>query len=357
MITFDKKTIIIIGIAVAVVVTSVVAYFAVFSNSDDVTAAVMRLVSTEGDVSLTDENDEKLEIEAGMRLFDGNAIATRADSSAFINLDDSKAVKLDELSGCILRKQDKELEVVLTEGELFFNVTTKLADDELFDIKTSTMITSIRGTSGYVRVDDSGDTTLALITGQVEIIANQGSENEEIATINAGQTVKTIADENGDGVRLEIDDIDEKDLPEFVIDAIVTDSDLLKESFEQSGIDYGNDDDDDDDSDNDDDNDTDDDNDEEDEDVDTDDDNDIKTDDDSDDVDDDTDTEDDISEVDSDESDDDDDINDSQEDDSDSEEPDDAADEVDTSDDADDDTSEDESEDVDIEDDDSEENQ
>lgn len=53
-----------------------------------------------------------------------------------------------------LRKADKQLEVMLNAGTLYFNVTEPLSDNESQNIRTSTMIMGIRGTSGWVRVED-----------------------------------------------------------------------------------------------------------------------------------------------------------------------------------------------------------
>lgn len=46
------------------------------------------------------------------------------------------------------------LELYVRSGSLFFDVTEPLEEDESMDIRTSTMAVGIRGTSGWVEVED-----------------------------------------------------------------------------------------------------------------------------------------------------------------------------------------------------------
>ena len=88
-----------------------------------------------------------------LRLNDGNALSTEAESLASVGLDDTKIISIEENSRAEFYQKGKKLELVLTKGRLFFDVQQPLADNESLDIKSSTMVVGIRGTSGYVWED------------------------------------------------------------------------------------------------------------------------------------------------------------------------------------------------------------
>ena len=77
-----------------------------------------------------------------------------------------------------VQKKGKSLTLYLSSGNMFFNVEDPLKSGETFSIKTSTMTTGIRGTSGCVRVINDRVTEVHLLTGQVEIYTENPSENE-----------------------------------------------------------------------------------------------------------------------------------------------------------------------------------
>ena len=63
-------------------------------------------------------------------------------------LDNSKTAKLDASSAAKVAQSGKQLELNATAGSLFFNVPVALKSGESMNIRTSTMVTGIRGTSG-----------------------------------------------------------------------------------------------------------------------------------------------------------------------------------------------------------------
>ena len=136
--------------------------------ADEAVASTMRLARTEGTVTVTNKNGRDMGTMADMKLFSGYQMATAQSSYAWITLDDSKLIKLDAVSEAEIQKKGKDLEVLLNSGNLFFNVTESLKSDETLNIRTSTMVTGIRGTSGWVKVIDSWRTRVYILEGQVE---------------------------------------------------------------------------------------------------------------------------------------------------------------------------------------------
>ena len=145
-----KKKVIIISAAVAVIAAVVV--LCVFLNKG-LYANTMRLLKIEGTVSIEDANGNDRPVIDNVRFNSGEALSTGSDGLASVGLDDTKIVTLESDSRVEFTKSRNMLELNLTQGGLYFEVTEHLEPDETFDIRTSTMTVGIRGTSGYVFYD------------------------------------------------------------------------------------------------------------------------------------------------------------------------------------------------------------
>jgi len=139
-----KKKIIVITVAFLLVIAGIVA-FLLYRNS--IKATTMRILRLEGSVSLQEDGALKT-VKENLRLVSGNVLDTSDESLVSIGLDEAKIVTLDELSRAEFNQSGKYLSLDLTKGSLFFEVDKPLAEDETFEIETSTMIVGIRGTSG-----------------------------------------------------------------------------------------------------------------------------------------------------------------------------------------------------------------
>lgn len=150
-----------------------------FSSAESVTSAsasTMRLMKTDGSVSLTDPSDAPLSVREGMRLYSGSTLSTATKSHAGILLDDTKAVTLNEQSRASLQAEGKKLALNLEHGTMFFSVSKPLEADESFSIQTSTMTMGIRGTSGYVETVSDTESAVTLISGKVILSFSGGGE-------------------------------------------------------------------------------------------------------------------------------------------------------------------------------------
>ena len=117
-------------------------------------AATMRLQLAEGSVTIRDAAGIPVSYQANMRLYSGYTVATGDSSSAYILLDDSKAVKLDRNTTVLIKKSGRKLQVKLKAGQLIFNVAAPLDSGENLEIRTSSMVVGIRGSSGIVSLRD-----------------------------------------------------------------------------------------------------------------------------------------------------------------------------------------------------------
>ena len=225
----SKKTkIITVSGALAVIAAAVLCV--VFARSGYM-ATTMRLLRVEGAVNIEDANGTTKPIQENVRFKSGDALNTGTDGLASVGLDNTKVITLQNDSRAEFRKKRKQLELKLTKGAVFFNVTEKLKADEKFEIKTSTMTAGIRGTSGMVYYDaaDGGREALLITDGSVEVSATNPETGETKSTlVEAGQTVKVYLffDRAKDSVAFELSNVTEATLPKFAA-ARITENDAL----------------------------------------------------------------------------------------------------------------------------------
>lgn len=174
---------------------------AAFGEKSDVKAASMWLVKTEGTVAVTDDAGEAVSLLDRLGLFSGYGVNTEAASYGWIDLDETKLTKMDENSDVTVEKDGKKLTLTVNSGGLFFNVTEPLADDETMEIRTSTMVTGIRGTMGWVTQD-----TVCLLEGTVTVTAG-----DQRVIIRAG----SMACLSEDG-KLNVRPLTDEDIPAYV---------------------------------------------------------------------------------------------------------------------------------------------
>lgn len=219
-----------------------IAFVALFINScqNGYQATSMRLLHSEGTVNVENAKGASKPISENLKFQSGDAVSTGADGLVTVGLDDTKIISLDKNSRAEFVQNGKNLELKLTKGAVFFNVTEKLKEDEKFEIKTATMTAGIRGTSGYVFYDENagGKETITLTDGSVQISATNPDTGEtKTALLEAGNklTVYLFSGRIEDSVEFQIDEVDEYDLSEFVLSMITQDDGLMKKVCDHTG--------------------------------------------------------------------------------------------------------------------------
>lgn len=119
---------------------------AVSVMAESYTATTMRLLRYEGSVEIVDESGKPSLVMENIRFNSGQSLHTGSASSASVGMDSTKIVTLDENTKVKFTKKSKEMQLSLSEGSFFLDVSEKLGGDESLDIKTSTMTVGIRGT-------------------------------------------------------------------------------------------------------------------------------------------------------------------------------------------------------------------
>ncbi len=184
-----KKIPIIATVTALLIICAVLVVF--FLQKNRIKATTMRLLRIVGEVNLTEKGKDKTAM-TDIRLGDGNVLSTGTQSLVSVGLDDTKIVSLEENSRCEFHQKGKKTELMLTDGSLFFDVRKALEENESLDIKSSTMVVGIRGTSGYVWNDKAKGTQHIIITdGHVIIKATNPKTGETVEQELSGSYMLT----------------------------------------------------------------------------------------------------------------------------------------------------------------------
>lgn len=141
------------------------------AKADNVAASSMKLLRTEGTVAVLDKNQASVSLFKGMKLQNGYEIATSTASYAWINLDDTKLIKLDALTNVGVEQNGKNLTLTLNSGKILVDVSKKLDSDETLNVKTGNVVTGVRGTLFEVAAEDPYFAN----TDSIEIIVLEGT--------------------------------------------------------------------------------------------------------------------------------------------------------------------------------------
>lgn len=230
-----KKRMLMIIVALMLIAAAVIIFFIWRSR---ITATTMRILRLEGEVTLEDNGKPK-PVKENLRLASGNALSTAVQSLVSIGLDDTKIVTLNEKSRAEFNQSGRKLDLKLTEGSLYFEVSEPLTDEETFDIRTSTMVVGIRGTSGLVSVEGDHE-SLVVTDGMVHVIGTNPvtGEVKEI-DVRAGQriTVYLYNDRSVDSIEFYLEEVTEHDMPEFVLQYLRDNLVLLDKVVRETGWD------------------------------------------------------------------------------------------------------------------------
>ena len=209
-------TVVAVGVIAAITIGIIVS-----RNNNN--AKSMKVLDAEGTVRVVQTQGGTKNAYKKMRFQSGDSLITGIDGTVSVALDDSKTVALNSDSRAEFIKQDRHLELRLTKGGLFFEVSEKLNDGETFEIKTSALTAGIRGTSGYIFYDEQERDSLIVTDGVVIVtVSNPDTGEKKYAEVNGGQKLTVVS--NADFV---IEDIGEEDLPDFVLLTIAENDSLL----------------------------------------------------------------------------------------------------------------------------------
>ncbi len=232
------------------VLACIVVFFMIVSFSGDTIVAetktetenAMRMTGGSGTISVIGNNGKKMKVTSKMRLTNGSTIATASKSYAYVNLDSTKSVKLDALTKAEVRKTNDKYAVLLNSGNLFFNVTSPLLDSETFNIRTSNMNMTIKGTCAQVEVIDSRHTRVCLLEGSLhcKLTSLKSGESKTLIML-AGQAADFYLNgESQNDCKIVTEEVKTDYIRGFVLEELYKDKSLAAKVFQQSGLDFRN---------------------------------------------------------------------------------------------------------------------
>lgn len=229
-----KKIAIIVG---ALIILGLIAGIFIYNNA--ITAVTMRIERLVGTVNLYVEGSET-SIKEKMRLKSGQSITTAGESLIMVSLDDTKLMTMEETSEAEIKTRGKKLLFNLLSGNLYFNVTEKLKDNESFDVTTTTMIVGIRGTSAYVGRDVTSHEVVMVTDGVVHVDATNPVTGETTSVdVPAGQMITIYLDEEAEGnktISIRMQSFKEEDLPAMALDTMRKNKALMDRVAKATGF-------------------------------------------------------------------------------------------------------------------------
>lgn len=209
--------------------------------AESATAATMQLMKTEGTVDVTNGSGRSLTKRDNMRLYNGYHVKTGAASYAWVDLDSAKLTKLDAVSEVEVRGSGKKLELLLSSGNLFFNVTRPLEEGETLNVRTATMVVGIRGTCGWLKINDRWSTEISVLEGTVQCnVTDPVTGQVKTASVQGGEkAVATVYPQNQTGDKCDISQerLEPGDIGGFVLEELAKDPELCAAIYEASGLD------------------------------------------------------------------------------------------------------------------------
>ena len=173
-----------------------------FAAAESYDAFIMRLLRYDGDVAIEDASGQDRFVMENVRFNSGEAMRTGENSSASVSLDASKILTLDQNSRVEFLSDGDRMEITLTKGTLFLDVSEKLDENEKLDIKTTTMTVGIRGTIVFLSqwdpaegVNDSRDpssgqgpvTVFGVLEGKATLTYEDQGGGQRKLDVEAGQ--------------------------------------------------------------------------------------------------------------------------------------------------------------------------
>lgn len=175
--------------------------FPVFAKAN--TGKAMRISNVQGVVATQTADLKNKAAVKNMVLDDVIRVASGEKSYCWIKLDNNKLVKLDSLSDVTLIRNGKAYDVYLNSGNVFFDVTKKLKAGEALRFHSGGVVTNITGTSGFITVDENGNTSVTILEGRTEVsyqkpLGNVSTSNGQAAnSVSSSAQIATVAVSSG----------------------------------------------------------------------------------------------------------------------------------------------------------------
>ncbi|MEL6544769.1 MAG: FecR family protein, partial [Myxococcota bacterium] len=124
---------------------------------------------------------ERTELARGMRVREGDQIRTRRDGSLRIVFSDRSLLNLGPSSSAVIqryrvgkRDESRDVGIKLWAGKAWARVTGWFGSDNNFEVRTPNAVAGVRGTEFSVDVSPTGETSVTVFEGAVEVAPPTG---------------------------------------------------------------------------------------------------------------------------------------------------------------------------------------
>lgn len=181
------------AILASVVMVTILSGFVI--EPDDTPVALIKKVVKDVTFRLDGESDDWEDAKAGIPLKDGHEVKTGFKSLALVLFTDGSGVLRVRENSVLQIYGEKEenrfdKNTYIDKGEVGFEVSKQ--EDEEFKFTTPTVVASIRGTAGFVGVNDDSSTTIMCSRGLIELNATLGQR--QASSLSGGSTARIGTD-------------------------------------------------------------------------------------------------------------------------------------------------------------------
>ena len=176
-----------------IIISSFITGEYLLSNDETPIALIKKIVK---DVTFKESEESDWELaKTGVPLQDGQEVKTGTKSLALILFTDGSGllrVRENSILHIYGEKESNKLNknTFLQRGQLGFQVSKQ--EDEQFKFTTPTVVASIRGTGGYIDVEDENSTTVVCETGLIELQATGG--DKQTGSLSGGNAANINSD-------------------------------------------------------------------------------------------------------------------------------------------------------------------
>lgn len=213
-----------------------------YGATQEATAVSVRVLKSDGTVAVHNSNGRTVPVIEGMRLYNGYQVVTEEASYAYMALDDSKLATLDAVSDMQLERKGDDLALMLNSGKMFFDVSSKLGEEETMNIHTANVSLGVRGTSGLVEIINRMHTRVYLFDGQINgSVTNQINEQKKEIRMTPGMVADFYVydmSRAGDKCDIVVRGYDTSEIPGFVLREMKKEPALVDRILQSGGGDF-----------------------------------------------------------------------------------------------------------------------
>ena len=164
------------------IILLLILYFPIMTFADE-----FEILSVKGMVELSTDQKNWQKASPPQKINSGTWIRTGPSASAALVLPNKTQTRIAKNSELLLKSKEKKSEVKLKLGKLWSKTNKKPVE---LKINAPNAVASIRGTEWVVEVDDNGESSLAVMEGEIQLASSSG-ENKSVESGSVASVSKS----------------------------------------------------------------------------------------------------------------------------------------------------------------------